>query len=155
MYSFHDLEPVCCSMSSSNCCFLTCIQISQEGGQVVWYSHLFKNFPQFVVILLVAKFRLKLKKVWKTTRPFRYDLNKIPYNYTLDVTNRFKELDQIDRVPEGSWHCIGGSDQDHSQEKEMQKGKMVVWGSLTNNWEKKWNAKEERKDISIWMQRSK
>ena len=45
MYSFPNLEPVCCSMSSSNCCFLTCIQISQEVGQVVWYSHLFKNFP--------------------------------------------------------------------------------------------------------------
>ena len=44
------LEPVCCSMSSSNCCFLTCIQIYQEAGQVVWYSHLFQNFPQFIVI---------------------------------------------------------------------------------------------------------
>ena len=52
-YSFSDLEPVYCSMSSSNCCFLTCIQISQEAGQVVWYSHLFKNFPQFVVIYTV------------------------------------------------------------------------------------------------------
>ena len=50
MYSFPNLEPVCCSMSGSNCCFLTCIQISQEAGQVVWYSHLLKNFPQFVVI---------------------------------------------------------------------------------------------------------
>ena len=50
MYSFPNLEPVCCSMSSSNCCFLTCIQIPQEAGQVVWYSHLLKNFPQFVVI---------------------------------------------------------------------------------------------------------
>ena len=49
-YSFPNLEPVCCSMSSSNCCFLTCIQISQEVGQVVWYSHLFKNFSQFVMI---------------------------------------------------------------------------------------------------------
>ena len=44
MYPFPDLEPVCCSMSSSNCCFLTYIQISQEAGQVVWYSHLLKNF---------------------------------------------------------------------------------------------------------------
>ena len=44
MYSFSYLEPVCCSMSSSNCCFLTCIQISQEAGKVVWYSHLFNNF---------------------------------------------------------------------------------------------------------------
>ena len=50
MYSFSYLEPVCSSMSSSNCCFLTCIQVSQEAGQVVWYSHLFQNFPHFVVI---------------------------------------------------------------------------------------------------------
>ena len=50
MYSFSYLEPVCCSMSSSNCCSLTCIQISQEAVQVVWYSHLFQNFPQFIVI---------------------------------------------------------------------------------------------------------
>ena len=55
MYSFCDLEPVC-SMSSSNCCFLTCIQISQEAGQVVWYSHLLKNFSQFVVIHTVKGF---------------------------------------------------------------------------------------------------
>ena len=53
--------------------------------------------------LLIAKFRLKLKKVGKTTRPFRYDLNQIPYNYTVDVTNRFKRLDMIDRVPEELW----------------------------------------------------
>ena len=56
MYSFPDLEPVCCSMSSSDCCFVTCIQISQEAGQVVWYSHLFKNFPQFVVSHTVKGF---------------------------------------------------------------------------------------------------
>ena len=56
MYSFPNLEPVCCSMSSSNCCFLTCIQISQEAGKVVWYSHLFKNFPQFVVSHTVKGF---------------------------------------------------------------------------------------------------
>ena len=56
MYSFPDFEPVCCSMSSSYCCFLTCIQISQEAGQVVWYSHLFQNFPQFIVIHIVKGF---------------------------------------------------------------------------------------------------
>ena len=50
--------------------------------------------------LLIAKFRLKLKKVGKTTRPFRYDLNKSPYSYTVDVTNKFKGLDLIDKVPE-------------------------------------------------------
>ena len=53
--------------------------------------------------LLIAKFRLKLKKVGKTTRPFRYDLNQIPYDYTVEVTNRFKGLDLIDRVPEELW----------------------------------------------------
>jgi len=53
--------------------------------------------------LLIAKFRLKLKKVGKTTRPFRYDLNQTPYNYTMEVTNRFKGLDLIDRVPGELW----------------------------------------------------
>ena len=56
MYSFSFLEPVCCSMSSSNYCFLTCIQVSQEAGPVVWYSHLFQNFPQFLVIHTVKGF---------------------------------------------------------------------------------------------------
>ena len=56
MHSFPNLEPVCCSMSSSNCCFLTCIQVSQQAGQVVWYSHLFQNFPQFIVIHTVKGF---------------------------------------------------------------------------------------------------
>ena len=50
--------------------------------------------------LLIAKFRLKLKKVGKTTRPFRYDLNQIAYDYTVEVRNRFKGLDLIDRVPD-------------------------------------------------------
>ena len=53
--------------------------------------------------LLIAKFRLKLKKVQTTTRPFRYDLNQIPYNYTVEVRNRFKGLDLIDRVPDELW----------------------------------------------------
>ena len=56
MYSFPNREPVLCSISSSNCCFLTCIQVSQETGKVVWYSHLLKNFPQFVVIHTVKGF---------------------------------------------------------------------------------------------------
>ena len=56
MYSFPDLEAVCGSMSSSNCCFLTCIWISQEAGQGVWYCHLCKNFPQFIVIHTVKGF---------------------------------------------------------------------------------------------------
>ena len=53
--------------------------------------------------LLIAKFRLKLKKVGETTRPFRYEQNQIPYNYTVEVTNRFKGLDLIDTMPEELW----------------------------------------------------
>ena len=61
MYSCSYLEPVCCSMSSSNSCFLTCIQISQGAGQVGWYSHLLKNFPQFVVTNTVKGFGIVSK----------------------------------------------------------------------------------------------
>ena len=58
--------------------------------------------------LLIAKFRLKLKKVGKTTRSFRYDLNQIPYDYTVEVRNRFKGLDLIDRVPDELWMDVHG-----------------------------------------------
>ena len=61
MYSFSYLEPVCCSISNSNCCFLTCIQISWEAGWVVWYSHLFQNFPQFIMIHTVKGFGIVSK----------------------------------------------------------------------------------------------
>ena len=61
MYSFSYLKPVCCFMSSSNCCFLTCIQISQETGLVVWYSHLFQSFPQFIVMRSVNGFDIANK----------------------------------------------------------------------------------------------
>ena len=56
--------------------------------------------------LLIAKFRLKLKKVGKTARPFRYDLNQIPYDYTVEVRNRLKGLDLIDRVPDELWNEV-------------------------------------------------
>ena len=65
---------------------------------------------------LIAKFRLKLKKVRKTTRPFRYDLNQIPYDYTVEVGNRFKGLDLIECL-KNYGNCTGDSDQDHLQEK--------------------------------------
>ena len=55
---------------------------------------------------LIAKFRLKLKKVEKTTRPFRYDLNQIPDDYAVEVRNRFKDLDLIDRVPDELWMAV-------------------------------------------------
>ena len=81
--------------------------------------------------LLIAKFRLKLKKVEKTTRPFRYDLNPISYNYTVEVTNRFKGLDLIDRVPEELWREVHDIVQEAGiktipKEKKCKKGKMAV-----------------------------
>ena len=66
---------------------------------------------------LIAKFRLKLKKVGKTTRPFRYDLNQIPYYYTVEVRNRFKGLELIDRVPDELWNAV-------RSEKQRRKGKI-------------------------------
>ena len=85
--------------------------------------------------LLIAKFRLKLKKVGKTTRPFKYDLNQIPYDYTVEVTNGLEIRSK--RVPEQLWmevhNIVGSSDQNQPQEKEMQQGKMVVWGGLINS----------------------
>ena len=69
MYSFSYLEPVSCSMSSSTCCFLTCIQVSQGAGQVVWYSHLFQNVPQFIVIHTVKGFGI-VNKVEKKQNVF-------------------------------------------------------------------------------------
>ena len=86
MYSFAYLESVCCSMSSSNCCFLICIQISQEAGQVVWYSHLLKNFPQFVVIHTVKDFVLVNKAevdVFLNTFTFSKIQHQILSNWSL------------------------------------------------------------------------
>ena len=71
----------------------------------------------------------KEKEVGKTIRPFKYDLNQIPYNFTVEVTNRFKGLDLIECLKNFGRRfttLYRGSDQDHPQEKEMQKGKMVV-----------------------------
>ena len=81
--------------------------------------------------LLIAKFRLKLKKIGKTTRPFRYDLYQIPYEYPVEVRNRFKGLDLIDRVPDEPWMEVRdivqeNRDQDHPHGKEMKKSKMAV-----------------------------
>ena len=102
---------------------------------------------------LIEKFRLKLKKVGKTTRPFRYDLNQIPDDHTVEVTNRFKGLDLIDRVPEELWTEVCDNIQEavrrlpllRKQEKEIQKGKVIVWGGLANSWGKKRSEKQGRK----------
>ena len=81
--------------------------------------------------LLIPKFRLKLKKVGKTTRPLRYDLNQIPYDYTVEVRHRFKGLDLIDRVPDELWNEVRDIVQETGiktipRKKETQKSKMAV-----------------------------
>ena len=79
--------------------------------------------------LRIAKFRLKLKKVGKTTRPFMYDLYQIPYDYTVKVRNRFKGLDLVDRVPDELWTEVHDTVQEtginHPHGKEMQKAKWL------------------------------
>ena len=87
MYSFSHWEPVCCSMSSSNCCFLTCIQVSQEAGQGVWYSHLFQNFPQFIVIHTVKGFGR---------------VNKAEIDVFLELSCFFHDPADVDNLTSGS-----------------------------------------------------
>ena len=100
--------------------------------------------------LLIAKLRLKLKKVGKTTRPFRYDLNQLPYDYTVEVRNRFKGLDLTDRVPDELWMevhdivRIQGS-RPSPRKRNAKKSKMAVCGDLTNSCEKKRREKQRRK----------
>ena len=91
-----------------------------------------------------------MKKVWKTTRPFRYDLNQIPYDYTVEVRNRFKGLDLIDRVPDELWNEVHDTVQETGmktipKKKKSKKVKMVVWEGLTNSCEKKRSEKQRRK----------
>ena len=86
-YSFPDLEPVCFSKSRSNCCFLTCIQISQEAGQVVWYFHLFKNIPQFIVIHTVKGFGV---------------VNKAKVDVFLELSHFFNDTMDVDNLIYGS-----------------------------------------------------
>ena len=104
---------------------------------------------------LIAKFRLKLKKVGKTTRPFSYDLNKIPYDYTVEVRNRFKGLDLIDRVPDELWNEVRDIVQETGiktilKKKKCKKAKWLSEETLQIAVKKeKQKAKEKRKDIPI------
>ena len=100
--------------------------------------------------LLMAKFRLKLKKVGKAIKSFRYDLNQIPYDYTVEVMNTFKGLDLVERVPEELWTEVRDIVQEAviktiSKEKKCKKAK---WLSGERK-EDKLKAKEKRKDIPI------
>ena len=87
MYFFPNLEPVRCSIWGSNCCFLTCIQISQEAGKVIWYSCLLKNFPQFVVIHTVKGFSV---------------INKAEVDVFLELSCFFDDLMDVDNLISGS-----------------------------------------------------
>ena len=108
--------------------------------------------------LLIAKFRLKLKKVGKTTRPFKYDLNQTFYDYTVKVKSQFQGLYPIDIVLNELWTEVYDIIQEAvlktipKEGKKMQKGKMVVWEGLTNSWEKKRRQRQLRKVITIWIQ---
>ena len=98
--------------------------------------------------LLIAKFRLKLKKVGKTTRPFRYDLIQIPYYYTVDVRNRFKGPDLIECLMNYGWRFMTLYRKQGSRPspwKRNAKSKMAVWGGITNSCEKKKSKKQRRK----------
>ena len=105
--------------------------------------------------LLIANFRLELKKVGKTTRPFRYDLNQIPYDYTVEVRNRFKGLDLTDRVPDELWTEVRDIVQEIGiktipMKKKCKKAKWLSGEALQIAVkEEKQKAKEKRKDISI------
>ena len=89
-----------------------------------------------------------MKKVWKTTRPFRYDLNQIPNDYTVKVRNRFKGLDLIECLMNYGLRFVTLYRRQGSRPspgKQMQKSKMAVWGGLTNSCEKKRGEKQRRK----------
>ena len=105
--------------------------------------------------ILIAKFRLKLKKVGKTTRPLRYDLNQIPYDYTVEVGNRFKGLDLIDRVPDELWMQIHDIVQEAEiktvpKKKKCKKAKWLSDEALqVTEKEEKQKMKEKRKSMPI------
>ena len=105
--------------------------------------------------ILIAKCRLKLKKVGKTTRPFRYDLNQISYDYTVEVINRFKGFDLVDRVPEELWMEVCDIVQEAviktiSPKKECKKAQWLSEEALQKpRKEENGKAKEKRKDIPI------
>ena len=105
--------------------------------------------------VLITIFRLKLKKVGNTTRPFRYDLKQIPYDYTVEVRNRFKGLDLIDRMPDEQWREVHDIVQETGiktipMEKKCKKAKWLSGEALQIAVkEERQKAKEKRKDISI------
>ena len=122
-------------------------------------TNIFGN--DFLVTLPSLLQNSDLKKVGETSRPFRYHLNQIPYNYTEEVTNRLKGLDLIDRVPEELWMEVRNVVQEAmiktiTKKKKCKKAKWLSEEALQiAEKRREAKAKEKRKDISIWMQSSK
>ena len=117
MNSFSYLEPVCCFVSSSNCCFLTCLQVSQEAGQMVWYSHLFQKFPQFTVIHTVKGFGIVNPGV---------NGNPLQYSYLGNPMNR------------GAWWAtVHGVTESEMTERLTHRWRMVTHSSILA-WEIPW-----------------
>ena len=114
-----------------------------------------------IMNFLLPNSDLKLKKVGKATRPFRYDLNQMPYDYIVEVRNRFKGLDLIDRVPDELWIEVRDIVQETGikttpMEKKCKKAKWLSEEALQIAVKRReWKAKGKRKDIPIWMQSSK
>ena len=108
---------------------------------------------------LIAKFRLKLKKVGKTTRPLRYDRNQVPYDYTVEVTKRFKGSHLVERLPEKLWTMVCNIVQEVVTKiipKKCKKAKWLPEDSLHVTEERKEvKGKGEREDIPSWMQSSR
>ena len=125
------------------------IFFAAKDGEAL-YSQQKQDRELTVAQLLIATFRLKLKKVGKTTRPFRHDLNQIPYDYTVEVRNRFKALDLIAGVPDELWMEVCDIVQETGiktipKKKKYKKAKWLVLGGLTNSCEKKRSEKQRRK----------
>ena len=136
------------------------IFFAAKDGEAL-YCQLNKTGRWLWLISCIEKFRLKLKKVWKTTRPFKFDLNIIPYDYTVEVTNRFKGLDLIERVSDELWMEIHNTVQEAKPklfQRKRNAGRQS--GCLRRLYkqlikEDTWNAKEKGKDIPKWLQSSR
>ena len=125
------------------------IFFAAKDGEALYSQQ--KQYQEVTVAqILIAKFRLKLKKVGKTTRPFKYDLNQIPYDYTVQVRNRFKGLDLIDRVPEDLWMEVRDTVQEAviktiSKKKKCKKARWLSEEALQIAEKKKRSKKQRRK----------
>ena len=129
-HSFPTTQEMACHHQMVSTKIILIIFFIAENGEVLHSQQkqdLERIVAKIMCELLIVKFILKLKKVGETTKPFRYDLKQIPYDYSVEVMNRFKGLDLVDRGMDGGLkHCTGVSGQNHPKEKEMQEDKVVV-----------------------------